>query len=192
MFNIPNGLTMTRMFGSLGIFPVLAFEQDTWAWVLFATVAFTFLCATDFLDGFLARRWDQCTPFGECLDPIADKLLVLLTIVALLKYHNISYVTMIAMVLVIFREISVNGFRTYLAQKTEETIPSPLGAKVKTFVQMVGLGLMLVGEALNTPFSLPFNYVVTVHTIGEAFFVVGATLGVFGAFKYAKVLSKAL
>ena len=189
--NVPNGLTMARLVGSLCIWPILAIETHTWVWVMSVTLAFVFLCATDYFDGFLARRWHQRTTFGECLDPIADKVLVVLTIVALLKYHNLSGITVIAMVFVLFRETIVSGVREYLGQ-VGRTIPTLWTAKLKTGVQMTGLGFMVVGNALDTLLPLFSDYLVNVHMMGESIFIVGALLGFYSAVRYSEILLVAL
>lgn len=184
LFNIPNGLTMTRCVGSLCILPALAIEVYTWMWVVWITLAFSFLCATDYFDGFLARRWNQCTSFGKCMDPIADKLLVVLTIVALLKYHNLSVLTIAVMVVVLFREIVISGVREYLGQ-VGETLPTIWAAKAKTTVQMIGLGFLVVGDALDALLLLS-EYPVTVRVIGESIFIAGALLGFHSAWRYSR------
>ena len=185
MLNVPNGLTMTRCIGSLFIWPALAIEAHTWMWVACITLAFIFLCATDYFDGFFARRWNQCTKLGECMDPVADKVLVVLTIVALLKYHDLSILTVAAMVVVLFREIIISGVREYLGQ-VGETLPTIWAAKVKTGVQMTGLGFMVVGGALDALVPLYPNYNLTVHIMGESIFIIGAGLGFHSAWQYSR------
>ena len=190
-FNLPNILTMTRVFGSLCIWPILVYESHTWIWVMWVALVYGFFCLTDFLDGHLARKWNQCTTLGECMDPIADKAIVMLTIAALLKSHDFSDVTVAAMMVVLFREILISGMREYLA-KIGKAIPVIWASKVKTALQMVGLGLMVVGDALDVLLPPnPYNEV-TVHWMGESLFILGSLLGAFTAFKYSKTFIAAL
>ena len=185
LFNIPNGLTMTRCVGSLCIWPMLAYEEPSWMWVTPVSLTFIFLCATDYFDGYFARRWNQHTVFGERLDPIADKVLVVLTIVVLLKYHDFAVLTRGAMALVLLREITVSGVREYL-RRIGETMPTIRAAKVKTGFQMTGLGFMVVGDALDALLLLS-EYPVTVRVIGESIFIIGALLGFHSAWRSFKL-----
>ena len=139
-YNLPTLLTFLRI-ALIPVFVVLYYYSPLWSAILLIAAS-----ATDWLDGYLARKLDQMTEFGAFLDPIADKLLVLITIVLVVGDNPTSfpdvYVVMTGVVLVA-REIMVSALREWAARlnKAEECKVGWLG-KVKTAVQMVSLILI--------------------------------------------------
>src|SRR2546427_603943 len=114
--NLPNLLTLLRIF----FVPLVVaglLSEDLVAWVnplgipqeLFALAVFLVAAATDFIDGYLARRWGQITTVGTLLDPIADKLLVSSALISLVQ---ISRVSAWIVILIIGREFAVSGLRS--------------------------------------------------------------------------------
>ncbi|GLR63785.1 CDP-diacylglycerol--glycerol-3-phosphate 3-phosphatidyltransferase [Marinospirillum insulare] len=99
---------------------------------------------TDWLDGFLARRWNQMTPFGAFLDPVADKLMVAVALGLLIEVHASWLLTLPALV-IIGREIVISALREWMAElgKSANVAVSWLG-KVKTTFQMVSIFLLLL------------------------------------------------
>jgi cardiolipin synthase len=151
--NVPNLLTLSRIVLILPF--ALAFlhgsVQSRWtALILFAVAA-----ATDWFDGYLARRLNQGSPFGRMLDPIADKLLVLATILLLVATGGIAGWPIAAAMIILLREIAVSGFREHLGP-LGIVVPVSRLAKWKTAVQLVALCLLIApvptlwmpGEAL--------------------------------------------
>lgn len=121
----------------------------TLAFILFFLAAFT-----DWLDGYLARRWNQTTPLGRMLDPIADKLLIVVVLMMLVFDASISGWHVWAGVIILFREILVSGMREHLAA-LDVTLHVTRLAKWKTTLQMLALGLLMlvpVGELLTPHF----------------------------------------
>lgn len=108
---------------------------------LIATVMFVLFAATDWLDGWLARKLNQTSAFGAFLDPVADKILICASLLVLLGHGRVD--TLVALI-IIGREIAISALREWMAELGERTrvAVSSLG-KYKTILQMVGLAMML-------------------------------------------------
>ncbi len=144
MIKIPNILTIGRMI----LVPILVFVfflpgslGDWLACGIFVLASFT-----DFVDGFLARLLKQQSRLGEMLDPIADKIIVVTALVLLVKNDTISHTNIIAAIIILCREILVSGLREYLA-KFKLKMPVSQLAKVKTFLQMFSISILLAGKS---------------------------------------------
>ncbi len=120
-----------------------------------ACLLFTAAATTDYLDGYLARSWQQQSLFGRWLDPIADKLLVAATILMLVGFDRAP---LLPSLVILVREITVSGLREYMAE-VSVGLPVSRLAKWKTAGQLVAIGVLIVGDA--GPSWLP------VRTIGE-------------------------
>ncbi len=119
------------------------FPQD-WRYLTSATI-FAVASATDWLDGYLARRLGQMTPFGAFLDPVADKLLVAVALILLVEIHASAILAIPAMVIV-GREIVVSALREWMAQySNKRSMAVSFIAKVKTTFQMAAIILLLAG-----------------------------------------------
>lgn len=142
--NLANALTLLR----IGLIPfiILSFYINSVSFKLIAALLFMLACITDYLDGFVARTFNQQSRFGEMLDPIADKLLVATTLLLLVGFNRISKFSIIAAVIILSREILVSGLREYLA-KIQINLPVTWLAKTKTALQMVAIGLLLYKSA---------------------------------------------
>ncbi len=106
-----------------------------------ATVIFVVAAVTDWLDGWLARRWHQTSSFGAFLDPVADKLMVTAALMVLLQLSRIN--ALVALVIV-GREIAISALREWMAQlgASRSVAVNRLG-KVKTIAQMVAIPMLL-------------------------------------------------
>jgi cardiolipin synthase len=116
---------------------------------LASTIVFLVAAATDWLDGFLARRWNETSAFGAFLDPVADKLMVAGALLVLVEFRNdINYVAIIAFI-IIGREITISALREWMAQIGASTsvAVSSIG-KIKTTAQMVAIPMLLFNEKL--------------------------------------------
>lgn len=113
-----------------------------------ALAIFTVASATDFLDGYLARAWNQTSNIGRMLDPIADKLLVSVCLLLLAADTDgiIAGWTLWAAIIILCREILVSGLREFLAE-LKVSVPVTLLAKWKTAVQMTAIAFLLAGPA---------------------------------------------
>ena len=143
-FKIPNYLTIGRII----IVPIFVFTfylpgfyGDVIPFALFLIASFT-----DFLDGLLARMFKEESKLGELLDPIADKIIVVTALVLLVKNDTISNTNIIAAIIILCREILVSGLREYLA-KFKLKMPVSQLAKVKTFLQMFSISILLAGNS---------------------------------------------
>lgn len=139
--NIPNLLTVLRVL-LIPIFILLFYVPYHWSY-LAASSVFAVAAATDWLDGYLARRWQQSTPFGAFLDPVADKLMVAVALVLLVQVHANLWLTLPAAV-IIGREIVVSALREWMAEMgaRAHVAVSNLG-KWKTAAQMLALVILL-------------------------------------------------
>jgi CDP-diacylglycerol--glycerol-3-phosphate 3-phosphatidyltransferase len=119
---------------------------------LWAFVAFVVAAVTDFFDGWLARRWNATSVWGQVLDPIADKVLVCATVLSLMALAA-SPAIVIPAALILFREFTVSALREVTAGRGIK-LPVTLLAKWKTTLQLVALGAELVVAAW-AGFGLP-------------------------------------
>lgn len=139
--NLPNLLTLLRVV----LIPILVavwFVPVSYAGQMTAAI-FLLAALTDWLDGWLARRWQQESAFGAFLDPVADKLMVAAALVLLVDAFNSVLVTLAAMV-IIGREIVVSALREWMSEigQRAQVAVSWLG-KLKTTAQMVAIILCL-------------------------------------------------
>lgn len=171
MLTIPNILTFIRIL----LIPVvvLAFYIDTsfWRWV--AVLAFASACATDYLDGYLARVLEQSSKLGTFLDPLADKLLVATTLLYMAGFDKISRISLIPAAIILCREIMVSGLREHLSDMNIGLPVSNL-AKWKTATQMLAITILLLGDVSKRPIAW----------VGELFLWVAGILTLLTAYSY--------
>ena len=163
---IPNLITIARI---LAIVPIIALVMtgDT-NLRLIALIVYILAAASDWLDGYLARKWNQISPLGRMLDPIADKLLVGLLIAALAWDGSLSALDMIPVLAILFREFFISGLREFLGN-TKVVLKVTQLAKWKTTVQLVALAIILLerivpGLALVSDIVLWLAGILTVWT----------------------------
>ena len=143
---IPNYLTIGRII----IVPIFVFTYylpgfygDVIPFVLFVLASFT-----DFLDGLLARMYKEESKLGELLDPIADKIIVATALILLVMDGTIKNYEVIAAIIILTREILVSGLREFLSKGSISMEVTSL-AKLKTFLQMLSIAILLTGESGN-------------------------------------------
>jgi len=119
------------------------FYGDVIPFALFVVASFT-----DFLDGLLARMYKEESQLGELLDPIADKIIVVAALILLVMDGTIKNYEVIAAIIILTREILISGLREFLA-KGRIKLPVSNLAKLKTFLQMFSLSILLTGETGN-------------------------------------------
>lgn len=140
---IPNVLSTFRVLAVLVIAVLLALgEARGWSLGLFVAAA-----VTDWLDGWIARRFDMMSEVGRVLDIIADKLLVGVVLLMLAADGTITGVHTIAAALILAREIGISGLREHLATK-DVKIPASLAGKWKTTIQLVALAVLIAAPIL--------------------------------------------
>ena len=143
---IPNILTIGRII-IVPIFVVTffipGFFGDLIPFLLFVLASFT-----DYLDGLLARLFKEESKLGELLDPIADKILVSAALILLVMNGTIKSYEVIAAIIILTREILVSGLREFLA-KGSITMEVTGLSKLKTFIQMTSIAILLTGDIGN-------------------------------------------
>ena len=111
-----------------------------------ATVIFAVAAITDWLDGYLARRWQQTSSFGAFLDPVADKLMVAAALIVLVEFERVGAV--IALI-IIGREIAISALREWMAGAGQRSsVGVAMIGKVKTAVQMIAILFLLYWDAI--------------------------------------------
>ena len=142
--SLPNLLTLSRILAIPVVIATFYLDGDYARWMgcaLFAAAGFT-----DWLDGHFARRWEQQSELGRFLDPIADKLLVSATLFMLTVTGRLSSHAVLPALVILCRGILVSGLREYLAG-LRVGLPVSRLAKWKTAIQMVAIGVLIVGNA---------------------------------------------
>ena len=151
--NLPNKLTMLRIllepvFMALaGITQYGTASYTTGAWYLAAGIVFAAASFTDYLDGYLARKWNLVTDFGKFADPLADKLL---TTVAFLYMMRDGVCSIWVVAVILAREFAVAGVRM-VAAAGSKVIAANMWGKVKTVLQMVTIIYYYFAAALAGP-----------------------------------------
>ena len=171
--NFPNLLTIARIVMVPVLAVVFMIPGDAGRWAAFAL--FVIAAITDYLDGYLARLWDQQTDLGRLLDPIADKVLVAAVILLLAGSGDIANWTLIPAIVILSREIIIAGLREFMAGRNVTIHVADL-AKWKTATQMTALALLLIGPA--GPAGWPL------HLIGSVAFWIAGILTLVTGYDY--------
>lgn len=174
--SLPNVLT----YGRIAAIPAIVILFHVWGDAGRWLSLFVFITAsvTDWLDGYLARAWQQQSALGRMLDPIADKLLVAVTLLLLVSDLTIGGWSLVAAIIILSREILVSGLREFLAE-VRVRVPVSQLAKWKTVLQMVALGFLLCGPAGDRIF--PY-----VSYIGLLLLWVSALITVYTGYDYLR------
>ncbi|WP_181706822.1 CDP-diacylglycerol--glycerol-3-phosphate 3-phosphatidyltransferase [Chthonobacter rhizosphaerae] len=142
--SLPNILTYLRILAVPLVAASFYVEGDAGRWL--AVTLFLGASITDYFDGYLARAWKQQSALGRMLDPIADKLLVSVSLLVLTGDGTIGGWSLWAAVIILMREIFVSGLREFLAE-LKVSVPVTRLAKWKTTIQLVAIGFLLAGPA---------------------------------------------
>ena len=177
---IPNILTIGRII--IVPFFVLAFYLPGFYGDLTACVLFVIASFTDFLDGMLARMMGEESKLGELLDPIADKIIVATALILLVMTGTIKNYEVIAAIIILTREILISGLREFLA-RGQIKLPVTNLAKLKTFLQMVAIALLLTGETGNKILNFQ-DY--NAQTIGIILLWLSAFLTLYTGYEYLR------
>ncbi|MDB9983547.1 CDP-diacylglycerol--glycerol-3-phosphate 3-phosphatidyltransferase [Candidatus Pelagibacter sp.] len=177
---IPNILTIGRII--IVPFFVLAFYLPGFYGDLTACVLFVIASFTDFLDGMLARMMGEESKLGELLDPIADKIIVATALILLVMSGTIRHYEVVAAIIILTREILISGLREFLA-RGQIKLPVTNLAKLKTFLQMVAIGLLLTGETGNKILNFQ-DY--NAQTIGIILLWLSAFLTLYTGYEYLR------
>lgn len=157
--NLPNKLTLARMllvpvfmvFAAVSTYGTADFNATMY---LLAGIVFAVASFTDFLDGYLARKWKMVTDFGKFADPLADKLL---TTVAFLYMMKDGVCSPVVLSIILAREFAVSGLRMVAAgAKDGKVIAANMWGKVKTVMQMLTIIFYYFAAALAGPDAVGF------------------------------------
>ena len=153
------------------------FYGDVIAFTLFIVASFT-----DFLDGLLARMFKEESQLGELLDPIADKIIVAAALILLVMNSTIKNYEVLAAIIILTREILVSGLREFLA-KGQIKLPVSNLSKLKTFLQMFSIAILLTGETGNKIINFQ-DY--NAQTIGIILLWLSAFLTLYTGYEYLR------
>ena len=135
MDTLANRITILRIL-LIPVYLLLAYLGHPW----WAVSVYIVACLTDFVDGYIARHYNQVTDVGKFIDPLADKMLVL---AAMCYFAETNQMPGWAVAVVLFREFAVSGLRL-IAVEQQRVIAAAWSGKVKTFATMIVLGFMMV------------------------------------------------
>ena len=173
---VPNLLTYGRIAAAPLVAGALLWNTDAARW--FAFLLFTAAAVTDFFDGWLARAWQQQSTLGRMLDPIADKLLVAGVLLMLAANGTIHGAHLWAAFVILSREVLVSGLREFLAQ-LQVPVPVTWLAKWKTTIQLVAIGLLIIGPAVD-------HWLAPVVTVGLIGLWMAALLTLYTGYDYLR------
>lgn len=154
--NTPNKLTVLR-FILVPFFLVAAYYEKNQSMMIISTIVFSIASITDFLDGYLARKYNLVTDFGKFMDPLADKVLVA---AALLFLIQVERVEAWLVVIIISREYAISIIRA-IAATNGKVIAASGGGKAKTVTQMMAIIMLL----LQIPFANIVMYICVALTL---------------------------
>jgi CDP-diacylglycerol--glycerol-3-phosphate 3-phosphatidyltransferase len=184
--NLPNLLTMARIV----MIPVcLAFlDRDTPRDCFWSAIVFTLAAFTDVLDGFLARKLGVVSVVGKLLDPLADKLIVMATLVWMAPMGRIPAWVV---VLLLARDIAVTGLRSVAASEGV-IIAAGQEGKTKTALQMIGIIALILGYPYHLSYAGIDLGVVDVVRVGQMLVYLSLAFSLMSAAQYARLFAAAV
>ena len=182
-FNFPLFLTWLRIIAIPAFVAVLYFPED-WLTERQANVIsmwiFIGAAVTDWLDGWLARRWNQTTSFGAFLDPVADKLMVAAALIVLTEK---GFVDPFASLIIIGREITISALREWMAQIGQsKSVAVNMAGKAKTVAQLIAIPFLLYDDRLFGLFET--------RPVGHVLISVAAIITLWSMVVYLRAASK--
>ncbi len=165
MWTLPNIMTIARILllplificfyyeGTLVIGTTIEAHTPMLTWACFAL--YVIASVTDFLDGYVARKFNQVSAFGTFLDPISDKIFVACLLVLLVAFGRLEGLWLIPVLMILFREFLISGLREFLGPH-DIKLPVTQLAKWKTTLQMVSLGFLIVAPVV--PYALDIGH----------------------------------
>ena len=160
--NVPNTLSIIRFLLVPAFVATLLFMRDIEIWGLIVpAIVYALTALTDMLDGKIARKYNLVTDFGKFIDPLADKFMVLSSMIAILAWMFLRGETVMALIfvwvvmLILLRELGVTSIRLVVAGKSGIVVAASMLGKIKTVSQMIGTVVILVEPIL--PFFSEYN-----------------------------------
>lgn len=170
ILNIPNILTLSRIL-VLPIF-ILGFYLKTQLGLLISLIIFVLCCITDYLDGYIAREYNQMTEFGKILDPLADKILISISILAILGFNMASNLILIPASITICRELIITSLRA-----SGNNFKTSYIAKCKTATQMISIAIILLSNLVSSNEGI---------ILGEILLWISSVIAIISCVKYFK------
>lgn len=169
--NLANRITLVRLV-AIPVFLLFIYMNSPWSNVV-ATVVFSIASISDFVDGYVARKYNMVTDFGKVMDPVADKILVSAALIALVGLGRLPGWVAIVM---LARDFTVGAVRD-LSSSKGVIIPAGVWGKFKTAFQMVAVGMLTFHETF-----LMVNW----HVMGTITIYIALILSVYSGFVYIK------
>ena len=192
--NIPNILSIVRCLLVPIFVAALLFLRDKGIWAFVVPAAIYGLTAlTDMLDGKIARKYNLITDFGKFIDPLADKFMVLSSMISILAWmilrgnKTLALVFVWVVLIILLRELGVTSIRLVVAGKSGIVVAASLLGKIKTVSQMVGTVLIILESALPMVFKHAVtSYIADNHIISYFAMAVMAFTTIFSGIDYLK------
>lgn len=189
LMNLPNILTLTRIAAAPVVVGLLMFESKENCFL--AALVFSIAAITDWLDGYLARKWQVVTVLGKFLDPLADKLIVMGALIMLVPFDRVPAW---AVFVILAREMVVTGLRSIASSEGIVIAASDLG-KYKTIFQMIAIIGLLLHYRYYWFFGVEVNFLYpSFHNAGLFFFYIALALTVWSGvdylYKFYRVFAK--
>jgi CDP-diacylglycerol--glycerol-3-phosphate 3-phosphatidyltransferase len=186
--NLPNLLTMLR----IALIPGVLFllwegtpKSNFWAAILYIGTALT-----DLIDGYLARKWGQISVLGKFLDPLADKLLVMATLIWLAYLGRLPFLGVVAVIIMLGRELSITALRT-IAISEGVVMAAMRAGKDKTALQMVAILMLIVHQSYTVYFGF-YQTEFDFAGVGLVLLYISLVLALFSAGEYFKLFVDAV
>lgn len=181
--NLPNKLTILRIV-MIPVFMAFFFLTMIPCNYFIAAIVFVLAAATDFLDGYIARKYHLVTNLGKFLDPIADKVLVSTALILMLTVDAIlPPLFSIAVAVILARELIVSGFRMVAASRGLVLAADKIG-KVKTVFQDLAIFVLLAGYDFFGVFDSSPDSVNPINVAGLVLLVIAAVLTIWSGVSY--------
>jgi cardiolipin synthase len=182
-FNFPLFLTWCRIV-AIPLFVAVLYVPEDWIAEKTRTVIsmwiFIGAAVTDWLDGYLARRWNQTTSFGAFLDPVADKLMVAAALIVLTEFGRIYAIVAL---IIIGREITISALREWMAQIGQsKSVAVNMAGKAKTVAQLIAIPFLLYDDRLFGLFET--------RPVGHVLISVAAIITLWSMVVYLRAASK--
>ncbi len=174
VWNVPNILTYGRIVAVPVVACLLLWGGDPARWV--ALGIYIIAAITDFLDGYLARKWQQQSALGRMLDPIADKVLVSVILLVLAADGVLDGGHIWAAIIILAREVLVSGLREFLGE-LRVSVPVTQIAKWKTTAQLLAIGFLIAGPTGD-------RFIPHTTQVGILFLWVAAALTLYTGYDY--------
>ncbi len=175
VLNVPNILTFSRIL-MLPIF-IFGFYLKTRLGLLLSLSIFTLCCITDYLDGYIARAYNQTTELGKILDPMADKILVFISIICIIGFDMVSKWAIIPSSITICRDLIITSLRNTISTSGKSFKTSYI-AKCKTATQMISISIILFFNIISVSKGI---------ILGEVLLWISSIIAIISGIKYLTV-----